>query len=93
MSAEVMTIVTFPPRTCDWCLCGNNHHSCKDICTTLNYHVVPFWIIRRPFPSLGTLFSPLVGCKEMLKGSGLLIPEQREGEPRRDASNLQVSCR
>ncbi|GFU22090.1 dynein beta chain, ciliary [Trichonephila clavipes] len=76
-------------RSCDRRLCGNNHHTCKDTCATLNYCVVPSWITRRPLTSRETLFPPLAGCNEMLKGVGLLIPEQREGEPEKGALNLQ----
>ncbi|GFV49288.1 hypothetical protein TNCV_1848711 [Trichonephila clavipes] len=90
---DFKTLVKFLPRSFDRHLCGNNHHKCKDTYATLNYFVVPSWITRRPLTSRGTLFPPLAGCNEMLKGTDPLIPKQREGEPARDALNLQVSGR
>ncbi|GFW05849.1 hypothetical protein TNCV_603211 [Trichonephila clavipes] len=83
--------VSFSSRSCDRCLCGNNHYTCKNTCTTLNYCVVPAWITRRSLKSRGTCSSLLAGYNEILRrGAGPLIPEQREREPGRDALNLQV---
>ncbi|GFV84251.1 endonuclease-reverse transcriptase [Trichonephila clavipes] len=54
-------------KSCDRHLWGNNHHTCKDPCATLNYCVVPAWIAHRPLTSRETLSPLLAGCNEMLK--------------------------
>ncbi|GFT02589.1 hypothetical protein TNCV_1487851 [Trichonephila clavipes] len=88
MDEGLSDAVNFPPRSCDWHLCRNNHHAYKDTCATLNYSVVRSWITRQSLTSGGTLFPPLAGCNEMLRSTDPLIPEKREGKPGRDALNL-----
>ncbi|GFT33952.1 hypothetical protein TNCV_4384191 [Trichonephila clavipes] len=60
-------VITFSSRSCDRRLCGKNHHTYKDIFSTLNYSVVPARIARRPLKSRGSLSPLLAGCNEMLK--------------------------